>query len=270
MARFRQKGKTLGFVPTMGALHAGHASLIKKAREENDIVLVSIFVNPVQFGPKEDLKKYPRPEAQDHRLLKAVGVDYVFEPEASEMYPAGFTTIVEVGELSHVLCGKFRPGHFRGVATVVTKLFNLAGACRAYFGAKDYQQSVIVRRLIQDLNLDIELHMLPTIREKDGLALSSRNRYLNPEERKKARGIPDTLFWMRGEIKRGVRNLARLRRQGFAKLKQSVDRIDYLEIIDPETLVSLKQCQSEMVLAAACYVGKTRLIDNVIMRPSKK
>ncbi len=287
MAKVRQKGKTLGFVPTMGALHAGHVSLIKKAREENDIVLVSIFVNPGQFGTKEDLKKYPRPRVKDHKLLKAEGVDYLFEPKAGDMYPVGFSSAVAVGEvpspcplpsgervrvrgISHVLCGKFRPGHFRGVATVVTKLFNLAGACRAYFGAKDYQQSVIVRRLIRDLNLDIELRVLPTIREKDGLALSSRNRYLNPGERKKARAIPETLFWMRNEILHGVRDLPKLRRQGIAQLKQHVDRIDYLEIVDPETLESLEQFQPEMVLAAACYVGKTRLIDNVTIRPSKK
>ncbi len=270
MIKIRVRGRTVGFVPTMGALHEGHLSLVKQALKENDIVVVSIFVNPTQFGPKEDFKKYPRPQAQDRHLLEKEKVDYLFSPTAYDMYPPGSRTAVEVGEISNILCGKFRPGHFRGVATVVAKLFNLSGPCRAYFGQKDFQQSVIIRRLVQDLDFPVTIRVMPTVRETGGLAMSSRNQYLSSEERTKALAISQTLFWMQDQITRGVRDLKRLHRQGVEKLKRSVDRIDYLEIVDPETLASLKRFQPALVIAAACYVGKTRLIDNVIMRPSQK
>jgi pantoate--beta-alanine ligase len=270
MESLRRKGKTIGFVPTMGALHEGHASLIKKARKENDICAVSIFVNPAQFGPQEDFKKYPRPALQDHRLLVKEKVDYLFYPSTTAMYPEGFATYVEAehDSLSAVLCGKFRPGHFRGVATVVAKLFNLTGPCRTYFGAKDYQQTVVVKRLIDDLDFNIDLRVLPTVREKDGLALSSRNRYLSDEERRRALVVPQTLFWLQDQIQKGNPNLAGLRRQALERLKRAADRVDYLEIVDPDSLASLRRVQPKMVAALACFVGKTRLIDNVIMRMS--
>jgi pantoate--beta-alanine ligase len=276
MARLRDRRIVIGFVPTMGALHRGHGALISRARRESEIVVVSIFVNPTQFGPREDYRRYPRPVAQDRKLLLSHEVDYLFQPSVRAMYPEGFATTVEVGgdgqrfSLSNVLCGQFRPGHFRGVATIVTKLFHLVGPCRAYFGAKDYQQSVIVRRLIKDLNLDIQLRVLPTVREKDGLAISSRNHSLNPKERERARTLSGTLFWLRDEIRLGRRNLAGLHRQAFERLRRGVDRVDYLEIVDPESLCRLTKVQPKMVALTACHVGKTRLIDNVIIRLFKK
>lgn len=276
MRRVHSKGKTIGFVPTMGALHPGHISLVEAARQENDIVVASIFVNPTQFGPKEDLKKYPRTLNSDLQMLRQAKTDYVFTPTAEDIYPEGFSTYIEVESpkdqpaLSHILCGKYRPGHFRGVATVVTKLFSIVQPDRAYFGAKDYQQAAIIRRLIEDLNLGIDLKVMPTVREADGIAMSSRNRYLNPEERQRALALSRTLFWMRERILKQRGNLAGIRKEGIQRLKPSVDAIDYLEIVDPFNLQSLTRFQPEMVLLTACYVGKTRLIDNVIMRASKK
>ena len=272
MERLRKKGRAIGFVPTMGALHEGHLSLVRAARRENDVVAVSIFVNPLQFGPKEDLKKYPRTLKEDRRLLEEAKADYLFPPSPAAMYPEGFKTVIDAGgeSLSKVLCGKFRPGHFRGVCTVAAKLFNLAKPDRVYFGAKDYQQAAILRRMILDLNTGIEFRLMPTVREKDGLAMSSRNRYLSPEERRRALGLSRILFWMRSQIKGGERDILRLKRAGLARLKTAVDRVDYLEIVDPETLESLRKFQPRMVIAAACFAGKTRLIDNVIIRNFKE
>jgi pantoate--beta-alanine ligase len=276
MARLRRQGKTVGLVPTMGALHEGHLSLVKAAGRENDVVVVSIFVNPFQFGPSEDLKKYPRPLARDRRLLEAVGADYLFRPEPEQMYPQDFSSYIETGVadslrgaksplagLTGVLCGRSRPGHFRGVATVVTKLFNLAKPHRAYFGAKDYQQSVIVRRLIRDLNFDIELRVLPTVREEDGLAMSSRNRYLSAADRLRAVVIPQTLLWVHRQLSSGERNVNRIKKMAKAKLRSKVTAIDYFEIVDPETLQPLEKIQLHMQVVTACFIGKTRLIDNV-------
>ena len=251
----------------MGALHEGHLSLVRAARRENKVVAVSIFVNPAQFGPKEDFKKYPRPARADRRLLQKEKTDYLFAPSPEAMYPKDFSTFVEIDpSLANVLCGKSRPDHFRGVATVVAKLFQIAKPHRAYFGAKDYQQTVVIRRMVCDLNFDTAIRVLPTVRESGGLAMSSRNQYLSPSERERARVVSQVLFWLRDEIRAGRRGLAGLKGEALRRLKQKADRIDYLEIVDPETLVPLKRFQPQMAAVAACFVGKTRLIDNVIIR----
>lgn len=251
-------------------MHKGHLALVRKAVQENDILVVSIFVNPAQFGPHEDFKKYPRPLKKDKALLRAGGADYLFIPSARQIYPPGFSTFVDMDpKLTGVLCGKFRPGHFRGVATVVTKLFNIVRPDTAYFGLKDFQQCVVVRRLVRDLNFPLRLRFIPTAREREGLALSSRNLYLSAEERRRASHISQTLFWIRKEIRFGRKNLRRLKREAFRRLKSKVDRVDYFEIADPETLEPCKIVQGKMVALAACFVGKTRLIDNVIIRISK-
>lgn len=231
---------TTGFVPTMGAFHEGHLSLFRAAREENDVVVASLFVNPAQFGPKEDLAKYPRDEERDARLAEEAGVDYLFAPAPQEIYPPGFQTWVEVEELSRTLEGAVRPGHFRGVATVCLKLFNIVQADRAYFGQKDAQQVAVIKRMVRDLNVAVDIRVLPTVREEDGLALSSRNAYLSLEEREAARVLPQALQTKDPEAARAV--LA-----GFD--------IDYVEVADLEP----------RVLAAAVRVGKTRLIDNVVL-----
>lgn len=270
MEKLRKRGKSIGFVPTMGALHEGHLSLVRAAKKENKVTAVSIFVNPAQFGPKEDLKKYPRPLSCDKKLLKSVKADYLFLPSIQDIYPEGFSTFVEPDPaLTSGLCGKFRPGHFRGVATVVAKLFNIAKPHRAYFGLKDYQQSAVICRMVKDLNMDLEIRLMPTVREKDGLALSSRNQYLSAEDRRRALEISKTLFWIRTQIQEGSRNLARLRREGLARLRECSDSVDYLEIVDSETLVPLKRFQPQMTVLAAVRVGKTRLIDNVIIAAFK-
>ena len=225
-----------GLVPTMGAFHEGHLSLIRAARAENDVVVVSLFVNPSQFGQSEDLSRYPRNEARDAALAEEEGVDYLFAPPAEEIYPPGFQTWVEVEQLSRLLEGAFRPGHFRGVATVCLKLFNIARARRAYFGQKDAQQVAVIKRMVRDLDLDLEIRVLPTIREEDGLALSSRNAYLSAGERAAAAALPRALEARDPSLLDGL-------------------AVDYFEEADFEP----------RVLAAAVRVGKTRLIDNVIL-----
>lgn len=268
MERLRAKGKTIGFVPTMGALHEGHLSLFEKARKENSVVAASIFVNPAQFGPKEDFKKYPRTLAADSALLKKEKVDYLFYPEAPAMYPEGASLTVDPGPLAAGLCGQFRPGHFRGVATIVAKLFNIVKPHRVYFGAKDYQQAMILRRMIEDLNFDIAFRLCPTVRERNGMAMSSRNRYLSLEDRQRAVWISKILFDLRSKVRGGEKNLHKLRKEAFRELRRHTNRIDYLEIVDPLTLEPLKAYQPWMVALTACFVGKTRLIDNVIITAS--
>jgi pantoate--beta-alanine ligase len=225
-----------GLVPTMGAFHEGHLSLIRAARAENDLVVVSLFVNPAQFGQSEDLTRYPRNEARDAALAADEGVDYLFTPAADEMYPPGFQTWVDVEELSKPLEGAFRPGHFRGVATVCLKLFNIVRPARAYFGQKDAQQAAVIKRMVRDLDLDLEIHVLPTVREEDGLALSSRNVYLSPEEREAALALPRALQARDRSLLDGL-------------------EVEYFEEADFEP----------RVLAAAVRVGSTRLIDNVVL-----
>jgi len=265
MDALRRRGRTIGFVPTMGMLHEGHLSLVRRARRENDAVAVSLFVNPLQFGPREDFRRYPRNFKRDRFLLSKEKVDFLFAPPARALYPRGFQTVVEVTELSKGLCGRFRPGHFRGVATVVAKLFNLAKPDRAYFGAKDYQQAVILQRLAKDLDFDLEVKILPLIRDRDGLALSSRNAYLSGAERARALSISRALFSARRAVRLGERNLRRLRAQIMRELRRNLDRVDYVEFVEPKTLQRIKSLRRGAVIAVAGWVGKTRLIDNVIM-----
>ncbi len=260
-----RKGGT-GFVPTMGALHEGHLSLVREARKENKNVVVSIFVNPAQFGPKEDLKNYPRTFSQDKKLLAAEKTDVIFFPSVKEMYPDGFQTEVRVRKLARGLCGKFRPLHFAGVTTVVSKLFNAILPARAYFGAKDYQQAMVVKRMARDLNFPVEIRVLPTVREKDGLAMSSRNAYINRMDRIKAPLINLSLEFAEGLVKSGVRDALKLKSGIRNFLRPFVDKIDYIEVVDPENLEELRKIRRIGLLAIACYIGRTRLIDNRLVR----
>jgi pantoate--beta-alanine ligase len=266
-ASLRKKGKTIGFVPTMGALHEGHLSLIKEAKKRNDAVIVSIFVNPTQFGPKEDLKKYPRVLRKDMKLLSKFDVDAVFHPSVREIYPDGFSTYIEVEGLSDKLCGASRPGHFRGVATVVAKLFNIVKPDSAYFGEKDFQQLAIIKKMVRDLNLGMKIIPMPIIREMDGLAMSSRNSYLTREEREKAPAINKALEFAKMLALEGVKN-ARTIKAAISKLINTEKgiRIDYVSICDPETLDEKKTVKGKTLIAIGAYIGKTRLIDNIVIK----
>ena len=259
---------TVSLVPTMGALHAGHLSLLVPARQADRLV-VSIFVNPTQFGPLEDLERYPRPLEQDLSALKTYGVDTVFLPLASEVYPEGYRTFVNVEGLSSQLCGVSRPGHFRGVTTVVLKLFNIVRPHRAVFGQKDAQQTIILRRMVRDLNLDVDLIIQPIVREPDGLALSSRNRYLNPEERQAATVLFRSLEFARQASLRGEHR-AGLLLQGVRRLIEAepLARLDYAEIVSVDDLSPLHEVTSPALLAIAVFIGKTRLIDNASLHKS--
>ena len=256
---------SVSLVPTMGALHAGHLSLLVPARE-TDRLVVSIFVNPTQFGPHEDLQRYPRPLEKDLSLLKERGVDAVFLPTVSEIYPEGYRTFVTVDELSSRLCGASRPGHFRGVATVVLKLFNIIRPHRAVFGQKDAQQTIILRRMVHDLNLDVELIVQPIVRESDGLALSSRNQYLNTEERKAATVLFRSLELARQASLRGQSRADVLLRE-VRNLVESepLARLDYAELVSADDLSPLDEVRDHALLALAVFIGKTRLIDNTFL-----
>lgn len=262
----RLRGRRIGFVPTMGALHEGHLSLIRQARKDNDLVVVSIFVNPAQFGPKEDFRKYPRTFSRDARLCKNSGVDVIFYPGIAQMYPEGYRTYVSVEELCDCLCGRSRPGHFKGVATVVAKLFNIVQPDTAYFGAKDAQQSVIIRKMIQDLNIPVEIRVMPTVREGSGLALSSRNVYLSVNETKDALILSRALSFAEYLIKNGLKDADRV----ISAMKQLIRKkrsakIDYVSIVDPETLEPVKKISGNELITLAVYIGKTRLIDNIYL-----
>lgn len=263
----RKKGLTIGFVPTMGFLHEGHLSLVKEACKHNDAVIVSIFVNPTQFGPKEDLKKYPRDIKRDLKLLSEFGVDAVFCPKPSDMYPEGYKTNIDVVGLSDKLCGASRPGHFRGVATVVAKLFNIVKPDNAYFGAKDFQQLKIIKKMVRDLNLDVNIISMPIIREKDGLAMSSRNSYLSKEDRAKAPVINRALELAKLLAAEGVRDAKKIK-TAMSKLINSEKhfKIDYISICDPDTLVEKNMVKGATLIAVAAYLGRTRLIDNIQIR----
>jgi pantoate--beta-alanine ligase len=259
----RAAGKTVGFVPTMGYLHEGHVALVRRVRERAGLTAVSIFVNPTQFGPTEDLARYPRDLARDTAMLEREGADLVFAPEAEEIYPPGARTFVEVEGLSDRLEGASRPGHFRGVATVVTKLFEILRPHIAAFGQKDAQQALIVRRMTRDLLLDVEILVVPTVRDEDGVALSSRNVYLSAEERRAARAIPRALGAAQRAIEAGEREAARILSVARAELDgEPLLRLDYLELVDAETLEPARRAEGEMLLAVAVFAGKTRLIDN--------
>ena len=257
---------TLGFVPTMGYLHEGHLALVRRARVENDHLAVSIFVNPRQFGPNEDLARYPRDIARDLALLEKIGVDVVFAPTVDEMYPPGFTTTVDVGSLGERLEGEMRPGHFRGVATVVARLLHVFRATRAYFGQKDAQQVAVVRRMVEDLALPVEIVAVPTVRDFDGLALSSRNIYLSAEERAAALAIPRGLARALSVFEAGEHDAERLRRivRDSCGMEQLI-RVDYVSVADAGSLVELILVDRAAVLLVAAWVGRTRLIDNVAL-----
>lgn len=265
----RNDGKTLGLVPTMGALHEGHLSLVRAARAQCDLVVASIFVNPLQFGPHEDLAKYPRNFEGDRELLSREGVDFVFAPSVEEMYPAGAVTYVTVEGLSGKLCGRSRPGHFRGVTTVVSKVFNIVEPDRAFFGQKDAAQSAIIRRMVRDLNIPVQIVVCPIVREPDGLAMSSRNSYLDPQQRKSALVLHRSLLAVKERFdqgQRGVDALVEAGKQAFAQ-DPSV-RLDYFEIVDPETLDPVDDLSQGALVAVAGFVGKARLIDNIVLGPA--
>ncbi len=264
----RQKGLRIGFVPTMGYFHEGHLALMRRAKELADQVVVSIFVNPIQFGPQEDFRQYPRDLERDICLAQEVGVDVIFTPEAQEMYPETFQTYVEVDKLTKPLCGARRPGHFRGVTTVCLKLFNIVRPHLAVFGLKDYQQYLVIRRMVADLDLDLEIIGHPIVREADGLAMSSRNVYLSTEERKSATCLYKALGLAQEKIKQGLREVSLLKREleQFI-LSHPYTRIDYVEFCHPETLEPLSEVRGPTLLALAVLVGKARLIDNTVLKP---
>ncbi len=263
----RCDGKTIGFVPTMGFFHEGHLSLIRAARAENYLVVVSLFVNPTQFGPNEDLERYPRDRNRDVELAMGAGTDLLFIPRTEDMYPPDDCTRVVVRGLSEKLCGASRPGHFEGVATVVTKLFNMVQPHRAYFGLKDYQQTVVIRRMVKDLHLDVDIVTLPTVREDDGLALSSRNNYLSPEERRAARCLKDSLDLAERKIHEGERHGDQIRGHIRERLgREKLAAIDYVSVSDPETLDEVTLISGDVVISLAVYIGETRLIDNHLVQ----
>jgi pantoate--beta-alanine ligase len=263
----RSQGKWIGFVPTMGALHEGHRSLIRAARQETDFVVVSIFVNPTQFGPSEDYLRYPRPFEKDVQVCAEEGVDLVFAPDVETMYPSGFCTYVTVEGLSQLYEGRFRPGHFRGVATVVLKLFHIVEPDVAYFGQKDAQQARIVRQMIRDLNLPVTLVVCPTVREPDGLAVSSRNTYLEPHERQQALALSSALYRAAELVRQGQRCAERLRGEMLRVLQEGPVQVDYADVVDPETFLPVEEVTGEALAIVAARVGSTRLIDNLLLWP---
>ncbi|MDH5468276.1 MAG: pantoate--beta-alanine ligase, partial [Candidatus Aminicenantes bacterium] len=265
--REKSRGKTIGFVPTMGFLHQGHLSLVRESLKKADVTVVSIFVNPTQFGPKEDFKDYPRDIDRDSEILEKEGVDYLFFPGDEEMYPKGYKTYVEVHDLQDKLCGRSRPGHFCGVCTVVLKLFNIVEPDFAYFGQKDAQQAVILKRMAEDLNLKVKVEALPIVREEDGLALSSRNTYLSQEEKRAALVLSKSLDEARQMVENGEQDAGRI----MNRMREMIDReplarIDYLEIVDMDDIDSVIRIEKEALAALAVFVGKVRLIDNAILR----
>ena len=261
----KKEDRIIGFVPTMGYLHAGHISLVRIAKKRSQFVVVSIFVNPPQFGPREDFKRYPRDLKRDVVLLKKEGVDLVFFPSVRVMYPADYKTHVEVQDLGKVLCGISRPGHFRGVTTVVLKLFNLVEPDIAVFGRKDYQQLEIIKRMVKDLNLDVKILCGKVIREKDGLAISSRNTYLSKTERQNGLVLYDSLQWVKKVFKKGFDNPIKAINKMCSMIQQKGGRIDYIEAVNRKTLKPVKKLKKGTVIALAVYFGETRLIDNTIL-----
>lgn len=263
---YKRMGKSTGFVPTMGYLHEGHLSLVNAAKTENDITIMSIFVNPTQFGPKEDFSKYPRDMDRDSMLAENAGVDVIFAPAAEEMYPRGYKTYVNVEEITDVLCGRSRPGHFRGVTTVVCKLFNIIEPDRAYFGQKDAQQAIVIKKMVKDMNMNTDIIVCPIVREADGLAMSSRNVYLNSEERKSALILSKALLEAERIIKSGEINKEKVLE--FLKGKINTEKladIDYVQILDASELKELDILDGSVLIALAVRFGSTRLIDNIIV-----
>jgi pantoate--beta-alanine ligase len=263
----RKTKKVIGFVPTMGALHLGHLALIKKARRECDFVVVSIFVNPIQFAPAEDFKKYPRNLKKDFSLCKNSAVDVIFTPSSGVMFPQGYKTYINVEDLSDMLCARFRPGHFKGVATVVNKLFNIVAPDAAYFGQKDAQQALIIKKMVTDLNIPVKIIVVPTVREKDGLAMSSRNVYLTKEERKSALVLNQSLNYARKAILSGKRRPRDIieKMRGVIN-KSGVGKIQYISIVDYATLKRIDKIKGNILIALAVLCGKARLIDNITVK----
>ncbi len=269
-SRFRDEGKAIGFVPTMGALHEGHLSLVRRSIEENDRTIVSIFVNPAQFGPNEDFQKYPRDTEGDLSKLSALQVDVVFIPDTGEMYPDGFSISINIGGVGNVLCGASRPGHFNAVATVVAKLLNIVMPDKAYFGQKDFQQTVVIKKLVRELNFDTNIVVSPTVREHDGLAMSSRNVYLNEEERKASLILYKALKL--GEefiLSRGQDNTSAVKKEMDALIKtEPLAKTEYIEIVDPYNLAPVQRVIFVAAICIAVKIGNTRLIDNIIIEKS--
>ncbi|CDF57406.1 pantoate--beta-alanine ligase [Thermobrachium celere] len=267
MKDIKKQGRSIGFVPTMGYLHEGHMSLIKRARGENEVVVVSVFVNPTQFGPNEDYERYPRDEERDKKMCEEAGCDILFMPNKDDMYRENYSTYVEVHGLTEGLCGAKRPGHFRGVATIVTKLFNIVKPDRAYFGQKDAQQLAVIKRMVKDLDFDIEIVGCEIVRDVDGLALSSRNTYLSEEERKQAPILYKSLLKAKEEIEKGERASEKLIDLIKTTILEMPDaQIDYIEIVNNETLKPIEKVEGEVLIALAVKFGKTRLIDNMVVR----
>lgn len=263
---WKKQGLSVGFVPTMGYLHEGHRSLMEAARKENDKVVVSIFVNPMQFGPTEDLESYPRDLDKDSKLCEGVGVDLIFHPEPEEMYPEGFCSYVDMNGLTTELCGKSRPIHFRGVQTVVLKLFNIVTPDNAYFGQKDAQQLAVVTRMVKDLSVDTKIHGCPIIREEDGLAKSSRNTYLSEVERQAALILSQSLQVGKALIEQGETDATVVKKAISDKIAtEPLARIDYVDVVDFDTITPIEQIKGNTLVAIAVYIGKTRLIDNFII-----
>jgi pantoate--beta-alanine ligase len=269
--RLYREGKTVGFVPTMGYFHEGHLSLMRIARKQADVVVASIYVNPTQFGPNEDLDKYPRDFERDETLAEKEGVDILFYPDDSEMYPEGYLTYVKVHEITEILCGASRPTHFQGVTTICAKLFHIIKPHFAVFGQKDYQQAVVIRRMVRDLNFDLEIVLGPIVREKDGLAMSSRNTYLSAEGRKSALALCESLRMAEKMIQKGERS-SKVLIESIRKHIQSkpFTKIDYVSIVHPETLQPLNRIEDCVVIVLAVFVGQTRLIDNAIIQNESK
>lgn len=262
----RREGKSIGLIPTMGYLHAGHQSLIQKSAAENDLTIVSIFVNPTQFGVGEDFESYPRDLAHDAEAAETAGASVIFHPTAEEMYPEGYHTYISVEEITSVLCGKSRPTHFRGVTTVVSKLFHITHADRAYFGQKDAQQLAVIMRMTADLNMDTEIIPCPIVREADGLAMSSRNTYLSAEERKQALVLSQGLLSAEKLFVGGERNAATLKDTVIQKIESApLAQIDYVELLTYPNLTSCKTVRERCLLAVAVKFGSTRLIDNILL-----
>ena len=262
----KDKGETICLVPTMGYLHKGHLDLMRMGRPMADHLIISIFVNPTQFGPNEDLDTYPRDMERDTRLASSVGVECIFFPGAAQMYPGGYATYVNVERITRGLCGAARPTHFRGVATVVLKLFNIIEPDLAIFGEKDYQQLAVIKRMVDDLNMNVKIVAHPTVREEDGIAMSSRNRYLNPEERKNALVLRRSLLLARDLVKAGEKNMARIRDEVVGMIANTPGSvIDYVEIVAADTLEPLDKTNCKAVMALAVKFGTTRLIDNITL-----
>jgi pantoate--beta-alanine ligase len=265
--KLKKRGLSIGFVPTMGALHAGHLSLIRRADKENNKVVVSIFVNPIQFGPKEDFRRYPRNLKKDTLLCRREKVDFIFYPRPNQMYAQDFKTYIKVRELSDVLCGAYRLGHFQGVTTVVAKLFNIVMPERAYFGQKDAQQAIIIRKMVRDLDIPVKITVGSTVREKDGLAMSSRNQYLNRQERQKAVILYKALNKARDLVRQGRIDSGGIINEIRQMIMKSKPRkIDYISIADLDTLRPIKRIKDKALLALAVWFGQTRLIDNAILK----